>query len=366
MADEKLKKFALKLRDEVQTLAGRVSQVEKVRAMLRDGRDGEHGDAGARGERGQDGERGAGGAQGAPGRDGRDGVTGERGDGVTRVEVEQDNMLAVWVGEVKTLAGRIVTQVGAQGAQGPKGDKGDKGDKGLKGRDGADGRAGASITKVELKGRELFVWLDGVKKKAGSITLPSLGAGGGGSTAALSAQIHKTRLVYGAMSITQRDRDDPSPNVIAVLPHPGGTDEMHPPAAPVAVGPGPFGGYYRVDAYLPEGANKEVTVSNAELNLPVDGVYQLPNGWATFRHSANGATVGFTLAIERDGFLAFSQRPVSNNQANNNKLTVTSASGQLQAQAGDKMSVWIASDVAGNVTMGNSVVLINMLEDTSA
>lgn len=178
MADDRLKQFALKLRDEVQTLAARLSQVEKIRAVARDGRDGAPGtpgESGAKGDRGEAGERGA---QGLPGRDGRDGLPGPKGDSVTRAEVEPGNMLAIWIGDVKTLAGRIVAQ---RGEKGDKGDQGLPGPKGDKGDPGKDGKNGTQITKVELNGRELFIWLDGVKKKVGQIAFPSLGGAGGGT-----------------------------------------------------------------------------------------------------------------------------------------------------------------------------------------
>lgn len=177
MADDRLKQFALKLRDEVQTLAARLSQVEKIRAVARDGRDGAPGvpgEPGGKGDRGETGERGA---QGLPGRDGRDGLPGPKGDSVTRAEVEPGNMLAIWIGDVKTLAGRIVAQRGEKGDKGDPGLPGPKGDKGDPGKDGKDG---TKITKVELNGRELFIWLDGVKKKVGQIAFPSLGGAGGG------------------------------------------------------------------------------------------------------------------------------------------------------------------------------------------
>lgn len=177
MSDERLKRFALKLRDEVSALAGRVSHVEKVRAVARDGRDGAHGAPGEPGEKGEPGKTGDRGVQGLPGRDGRDGLPGPKGDSITRAEVEPGNMLSVWIGGVKTLAGRIVAQRGEKGERGAPGQPGPKGEKGDPGKDGKDG---TSVTKVELKGRELFVWLDGVKKKAGQIAFPSLGAGGGG------------------------------------------------------------------------------------------------------------------------------------------------------------------------------------------
>lgn len=177
MSSDKLKQFALKLREDLQLLAARVSHVEKIRAIARDGRDGAKGAAGESGAKGDRGETGDRGPQGLAGRDGRDGVAGPKGDSVTKVEVETGNVLSVWIGEIKTLAGRIIVQ---RGEKGEKGDKGDAGPQGPKGDPGKNGRDGVSVTNIELKNRDLFVWLDGVRKKAGQISFAPLGAGGGG------------------------------------------------------------------------------------------------------------------------------------------------------------------------------------------
>lgn len=219
MADDRLKQFALKLRDEVQVLAARLSQIEKIRAVARDGRDGAPGvpgEPGVKGDRGETGERGA---QGLPGRDGRDGLPGPKGDSVTRAEVEPGNMLAIWIGDVKTLAGRIVAQRGEKGDKGDKGDKGLPGPKGDKGDPGKDGKDGTKITKVELNGRELFIWLDGVKKKVGQIVFPSLGGAGGGTRRANDdsgwADYSDTQYTDGAPFLL-------AANVDTVLPNNGG------------------------------------------------------------------------------------------------------------------------------------------------
>lgn len=96
MTDEKLKRFALKLRDEVQLLAAKVSQVEKIRTVARDGRDGAPGADGKPGLQGPEGERGAQGVAGLPGRDGRDGKNGKDGQSVTKVELN-GRELFVWL-----------------------------------------------------------------------------------------------------------------------------------------------------------------------------------------------------------------------------------------------------------------------------
>tara|TARA_R110002153_G_C13332612_1_gene498621 strand:- start:37684 stop:38433 length:750 start_codon:yes stop_codon:yes gene_type:complete len=63
----------------------------------------------------------------------------------------------------------VVGEIGAQGDKGLDGKDGIQGEKGLDGKDGIDG---VSVTDVKLKNNELYVYLDGKKKKAGSITMP--------------------------------------------------------------------------------------------------------------------------------------------------------------------------------------------------
>lgn len=177
MDNSKLKDAILQVSGRLNKLSARVKQVEAVRAVARDGRDGAKGAEGERGEQGERGAMGDRGPQGQPGRDGRDGQPGPKGDSITEVKVEPGNTLSVWIGGIKTLAGQITTQ---RGEQGPQGVQGPQGPTGPAGRDGVDGKDGVGITKVELKGRELFVWFDGVRKKAGTLTLPALGGGGAG------------------------------------------------------------------------------------------------------------------------------------------------------------------------------------------
>lgn len=74
----------------------------------------------------------------------------------------------------------VVRRVKAQVKDGKPGERGPKGDKGEPGKDGV------SVTDVQLKNNELFVWLDGVKRAVGKIKMPAVtapfspGNGGGG------------------------------------------------------------------------------------------------------------------------------------------------------------------------------------------
>lgn len=187
-----------------------------------------------------------------------------------------------------------------------------------------------------------------------------------GDSVDLSA-LNKVRPVYATMAITQRDTNDGSPNTLAVLAHPSGNSTLNPLSAPVAAGPGPFGGFYKVNAFIAEGLAKELTISgSAEIIIPnniVDAVMIVPIGWAGFRHSSNGATVAFVIGIERAGQMTFSQRPTSSKQPNGGDIENVSGGGQLDVKAGDKLSAWVASDTAGIITMGNSNFTIHMMDD---
>ena len=242
---------------------------------------------------------------------------------------------------------------GPQGKQGPQGKKGDAGSR------------GASVTSVELKNNELFVFIDGLRKKAGKIKLPVVSApfdpGGGGGRSDESSAPAAVQSIYGGMAITQRDAGDPDPHTISAVAHPSGDDTMNPPASPVAVGPGPFGGYYFVDGMIPREPISGVVVAGGKIEILTPGDYVLPGGWATFRHSSNGATTTFALAIERGSQLIFSQTPIANSQANNNKPSTTSGSGIFSVLAGDKISVWVATDTTGTVTIGNAEIPLQKL-----
>ncbi len=185
---DSVKRAFLKLKREFETLREQFGNLSVSDGA--DGPRGPKGDAGRDGTNGADGPRGPKGETGRQGRDGRDGQQGATGAGVTRVEVEAGNQLAVWVGEAKIPAGAIEVKDG-KSITGPKGDKGDKGSAGPKGDKGDKGSAGPkgdSVTDVKLEGNDLFVWINNIKRKAGRLTVPTLSQGSGGvRTAPVSA-----------------------------------------------------------------------------------------------------------------------------------------------------------------------------------
>lgn len=178
-----------------------------------------------------------------------------------------------------------------------------------------------------------------------------------------------TRPVFGTMAITQRDTNDGTPFNIVVAAHPSGNDTLNPPATPVTAGPGPFGGYYKMTAFIAEGSSQELTVTgSAEFLIPnniTDATFIVPVGWSSFRHQFNNSTVSFIIGVERAGQIFFSQRPTGNLQPNGAAIANISGGGQLDVQAGDKISAWVASDTGGTITAGNANFTIHMLQDRS-
>jgi len=143
-----------------------------------------------------------------------------------------------------------------------------------------------------------------------------------------------------------------------------GSDLLYPPSAPVAAGSGPFDGFYKVGGFVLDIA-KEITFANDTLTLHNDGVFSGYIGWANFRHTANGSTVGFVFGVERAGQLIFSQRPTSAKAPNLGDLVNVSGGGVINGLANDILSLWVASDTDGTITIPNGNISFQMIEDTS-
>lgn len=116
-----------------------------------------------------------------PGRDGRDGLKGDKGEpGPPGTSVNVSDVALITLTHIKNKgmipkAADVVAEVQSKIELPPPGKDG------RDGKDGKNGKDGRSITRVELKNNELFVWLEEQKKKVGKIELPALGGAGGGS-----------------------------------------------------------------------------------------------------------------------------------------------------------------------------------------
>lgn len=131
------------------------------------------------------------------------------------------------------------------------------------------------------------------------------------------------------------------------------SDELPPPATQQPLVGGNFQGYVQLINLMEERANV-MSVTDNSIVVPQDGTYSVNIGWATFRHSINNATVAFVLGVVRDGIVIFSQRPTGSRIPNVGKLANIAGGGTIDLLKGDRLTVWLATDIAGTVTVPNA------------
>lgn len=128
------------------------------------------------------------------------------------------------------------------------------------------------------------------------------------------------------------------------------------------------GGYIQVTGFTLESgvANNDFTYSEPDgLVVPDDGYYDI-DGWMNFRHTINNSTVGIVFGFEfaaDPGTIVYSPRPTALNTPNGNRLGLVSGGGNAQLSAGDKVTVWIASDTTGTITCPNANLRIKKYND---
>lgn len=136
-----------------------------------------------------------------------------------------------------------------------------------------------------------------------------------------------------------------------------GTDQLVPPTGYVQIG----------NFSLTVGSTNHDFVLNSgnELVVPDAGYYDI-DGWLNFRHSTNGSTVAAVFGFDfpsNPGVIVYSPRPTGLNVPNNGRLGIVSGGGSAQLEAGTKVSVWIASDNSGTVTIPNANLRIKKYTD---
>jgi len=352
-----LKAFSL-LRSEFSSVRESVSRLEKVRAIAQDGK---------------------------PGRDGKDGVSPPLDEIVAAVisqipepeKIDADHIIDEVLSKLPTprdgrdapvvnvsdVAAVVLANIekpkdgknGKNGRDAPDletivrrvksqikdGERGSKGEKGEKGADGV------SVTKVEIKNNELFVWLDGVKRAVGKIKLPAVSApfnpGGGGARS--STDDYLTSIAQ--VSVTHPD--DPTTAQVAVIGT--GDADLQPPTGFVAV----ESGYEKVLE-----AGKAFTVlPSGRVQINARGYIEI-NGYADVRHSANNTTAGVAFSITRDGVTTYSPRAIHTRMPNSGDIGQLSGGGAFLAEPGDVVGVGFASDTTGTLQIRSSSLVFSM------
>lgn len=136
-----------------------------------------------------------------------------------------------------------------------------------------------------------------------------------------------------------------------------GTDQLVPPA-----------GYVQLGGFtLGAGNTGHDFVLNAgnELIVPDAGYYDI-DGWLNFRHTTINSTAAAVFGFDfpsNPGVIVYSPRPTGENVPNNGRLGIVSGGGSSQLEAGTKLTVWVASDNTGTLTVPNATLRIKKYTD---
>ena len=234
---------------------------------------------------------------------------------------------------------------------------------------GKDGKDGVSVTDVQLKNNNLFVFLNGIRKNVGKIELPKQklaftpggGGGRGGSSKSIDPELLKNleriRPIYADMVISGGQSHTFALTASA-------DPALVPPSTPQPVGPGPYDGWVQVTGFAQTIA-KGITVENSSFIVNNDGVWDLSSAWFTFQHSQNSSTVAYAGVFEIEGQLFFDPVTIAGRLPNNNTPLTLTGGGIIPIPAGASFSVWMATDTTGTVTVPSAALSLHMLEDTS-
>lgn len=132
-----------------------------------------------------------------------------------------------------------------------------------------------------------------------------------------------------------------------------GEELLPPPDSPQPLTGGIYNGYEKVTGLSQISAGGRLTVVGDEVVVGAGGAgeYSTPFAWGNVAHSTNASVTGFILAIERGGQYLFSQRVTGDRASAQGLKTNLSGGGFLDLEEGDKVSVWIASNNDGTISV---------------
>lgn len=165
-------------------------------------------------------------------------------------------------------------------------------------------------------------------------------------------------VVYGNLTLTQAITND-----YAVTGT--GNVELPPPATPQPATGGAYNGYVRVGNF-DVGVFKKMTLSADGFVMDVPGRYKVSPAWGSLHHTANSSVVAFVFGVKSaaDGLIRFSQRPTPARLPNVTDPGNVSGGGVVDCAVGDELSLWLASNNTGTVTLENANILVEMLDPT--
>lgn len=229
---------------------------------------------------------------------------------------------------------------------------GQQGEPGPPGPPGKDGTDGVSVTDVQLNNNDLFVFLDGKKRKAGTVKFPvpsapfNPGSAGGGG----SARSQQQTISVCQISITFPV--DPADARVSVAGT--GDTDLQPPAGFVPL----LNAYQEI---LTIGPTFSV-LADGRILINRDSYIQLV-GYADVFHSSNNTTGAVTFVLERDSTLIYTNRSVHARLPSAGDIGNLSGNTFTQAQKGDILGVAFASNTTGDITVRTSTVVFSLVQE---
>lgn len=171
-------------------------------------------------------------------------------------------------------------------------------------------------------------------------------------------EVYDSLLVYGDLTVTQNDTND-----YAVTGT--GNTTLPPPPAPQPETGGVYNGYVKVGSFEIGPSNK-ITLQSDRFIIQVPGRYKVSPAWGSMKHTANSSVVAFVFGVKyaSDGLIRFSQRPTPARLPNVTDPGNVSGGGIVDVDVGDELTLWLASNNTGTVTLVNANILVEMIDPT--
>jgi hypothetical protein len=165
--------------------------------------------------------------------------------------------------------------------------------------------------------------------------------------------IFNTRCEIGNTSKTSGD--------IAIVITGTGSEDLYPPDNPQPVTGGDYEGFVKVTGLQSLSEKGGLSVSGSDMVVGIAGDYYTSHAFLDLSSGSNANNVGFIIAIERTGFITFSERTIGARASNAADRTNVSGGGFLDGlEVGDKISVWVASEKNTTLTIFDANLGVNL------
>ncbi len=166
---------------------------------------------------------------------------------------------------------------------------------------------------------------------------------------------------YASAGYTQkRPNGDITPLTISGIVGTG-SEDLIAPDSPQPVSGGDYNGFVKVTGLEEISSSGSLSFSDGGFVVGASGDYYTTHSWVDLSCTENGNNIGFIFGIERAGFISFSPRPTGMRGSNGQDRTNLGGGGFLDGmQAGDKVSLWVASEKTADIIIYDGNLGINM------